>query len=119
VIDAVIFDWGGTLTPWKTIDNLAGWRLLAEVLHDGDAERAASLADALLAAEDARWAAAREEHRAFTLEQVLADSRTTTRRTCRPRCASRRSPCTASSGSGRCPPTPMPGRCCARCASAG
>jgi putative hydrolase of the HAD superfamily len=74
VIDTVIFDWGGTLTPWKTIDNLAGWRLLADVLHDGDAERAAALADALLAAEDARWAAAREEHRAFTLEQVLTDA---------------------------------------------
>jgi putative hydrolase of the HAD superfamily len=74
VIEAVIFDWGGTLTPWKRIDNLEGWRLLAEVLHDGDAERAAALADALLAAEDARWAAARDEHRAFTLEQVLADA---------------------------------------------
>lgn len=44
------------------------------MLHDGDAERAAALADALLAAEDARWAAAREEHLAFTLEQVLADA---------------------------------------------
>jgi FMN hydrolase / 5-amino-6-(5-phospho-D-ribitylamino)uracil phosphatase len=74
VIKAVIFDWGGTLTPWKRIDNLEGWRLLAEVLHDGDAERAAALANALLAAEDARWAAARDEHRAFTLDQVLADA---------------------------------------------
>jgi hypothetical protein len=60
VIEAVIFDWGGTLTPWKTIDNLAGWRLLADVLHAGDTERAAVLADALLAAEDARWATARD-----------------------------------------------------------
>ncbi|HYH32115.1 MAG TPA: HAD family hydrolase [Pseudonocardia sp.] len=74
MIEAVIFDWGGTLTPWKTIDNLAGWRLLADVLHDGDAERAAALADALLAAEGARWAAARDEHRAFTVAQVLADA---------------------------------------------
>jgi putative hydrolase of the HAD superfamily len=74
VIEAVIFDWGGTLTPWNRIDNLAGWRLLADVMHDGDAERAAALADALLAAEDARWAAVRDEHRAFTLEQVLADA---------------------------------------------
>jgi putative hydrolase of the HAD superfamily len=74
VIEAVIFDWGGTLSPWKTVDNLAGWRLLADVLHDGDDERAAALADALLAAEDARWAAARDEHRAFTIAQVLADA---------------------------------------------
>jgi FMN hydrolase / 5-amino-6-(5-phospho-D-ribitylamino)uracil phosphatase len=74
VIEAVIFDWGGTLTPWKTIDNLAGWRLLADVLHAGDAERAAALADALLAAEDARWATARDKHRAFTVAQVLTDA---------------------------------------------
>jgi FMN hydrolase / 5-amino-6-(5-phospho-D-ribitylamino)uracil phosphatase len=74
VIEAVIFDWGGTLTPWKTIDNLTGWRLLADVLHADDAERAAGLAAALLAAEDARWAVARAEHRAFTLAHVLADA---------------------------------------------
>jgi HAD superfamily hydrolase (TIGR01509 family) len=74
VIEAVIFDWGGTLTPWKRIDNLAGWRLFAEVLHAGDPERAAALADALLAAEDARWVTARDEHRAFTVAQVLADA---------------------------------------------
>jgi HAD superfamily hydrolase (TIGR01509 family) len=74
VIEAVIFDWGGTLTPWKTIDNLAGWRLLADVLHAGDTERAAALADALLAAEDAHWARARDEHRAFTIAQVLTDA---------------------------------------------
>jgi HAD superfamily hydrolase (TIGR01509 family) len=74
VIEAVIFDWGGTLTPWRTIDNLAGWRLLADIVHAEDAERAATLAAALLAAEDARWVTAREEHRAFTLAQVLADA---------------------------------------------
>ncbi|MHA6624559.1 HAD family hydrolase [Pseudonocardia sichuanensis] len=74
MIEAVIFDWGGTLSPWKTMDNLAGWRLFADVVHAGDTERAAALADALLAAEDARWATAREEHRAFTVAQVLADA---------------------------------------------
>jgi FMN hydrolase / 5-amino-6-(5-phospho-D-ribitylamino)uracil phosphatase len=74
VIEAVIFDWGGTLTPWKRIDNLTGWRLLADVLHADDPGRAAELAAALLAAEAARWAAVLEEHRAFTLAQVLADA---------------------------------------------
>jgi FMN phosphatase YigB (HAD superfamily) len=29
MIDAVIFDWGGTLTPWKTMDFRAGWRTYA------------------------------------------------------------------------------------------
>jgi FMN hydrolase / 5-amino-6-(5-phospho-D-ribitylamino)uracil phosphatase len=74
VIEAVIFDWGGTLTPWVTADHLAGWRRVADVLHDGDPERAAVMADALLAAEDARWRTVRDEHRAFTLAQVLADA---------------------------------------------
>jgi FMN hydrolase / 5-amino-6-(5-phospho-D-ribitylamino)uracil phosphatase len=74
VIEAVIFDWGGTLTPWKSIDNLTGWRLLADVLHAGDPVRAAELAAALLVAEESRWATARAEHRAFTVAQVLADA---------------------------------------------
>ena len=26
VVRAVIFDWGGTLTPWHTIDHEALWR---------------------------------------------------------------------------------------------
>ncbi len=28
-MDAVIFDWGGTLTPWKTMDGRAWWRIAA------------------------------------------------------------------------------------------
>lgn len=74
MIDTVIFDWGGTLTPWKTIDHHAGWRCLADVLHADDPDRAADLADSLLAADDARWATVRAEHHAFTLAQVLADA---------------------------------------------
>ena len=74
MIEAVIFDWGGTLTPWTTVDHLAGWRSFADVLHADDPDGAAALADALLAADAARWAVARDEHRAFTLAQVLADA---------------------------------------------
>jgi HAD superfamily hydrolase (TIGR01509 family) len=74
VIDTVIFDWGGTLSPWATVDHLAGWRRVADVLHADDSERAAALADALLAADGARWLAVRDEHRAFTIAQVLADT---------------------------------------------
>jgi len=68
---AVIFDWGGTLTPWRTVDYLAAWRVYADAVHPGDAERAAALAAALWAAEDAAWTRAREEHLAFTIAQVL------------------------------------------------
>lgn len=68
---AVIFDWGGTLTPWRPIDYLGAWRSYADALHPGDAERAAALAAAIVDAEEAHWTVARDEHRAFTLAQVL------------------------------------------------
>lgn len=69
---AVIFDWGGTLTPWRNVDYLAAWRAYADVVHPEDQERAARLAVALVTAEEAAWARTREEHRAFTIAQVLA-----------------------------------------------
>lgn len=73
-IDAVIFDWGGTLTPWYHIDHRQGWRAYASALHAGDAELVEQVAAALHAAEAARWVAAREDLRAFRTEQVLADA---------------------------------------------
>ncbi|WP_018682742.1 HAD family hydrolase [Actinokineospora enzanensis] len=68
---AVIFDWGGTLTPWVTMDHLAAWRAYADVLHPDDAERAAGLAATVSAAESAAWLRVRDHHTAFTLAQVL------------------------------------------------
>lgn len=73
-VDAVIFDWGGTLTPWKTMVALDIWRSYADVLHPGDPRKAGELAAAIVAAEDARWAVARQEHVAFTVAAVLADA---------------------------------------------
>lgn len=63
MIDAVIFDWGGTLTPWHTIEPIEAW--LAAV---GDPELAAALHEA----EEAVWARGRDEHRSATLEEVFA-----------------------------------------------
>lgn len=74
---AVIFDWGGTLTPWYSIDHLAAWRSYADALHPGDAEQATRVAAAIVAAESAAWQLARDEHRAFTVAQVLAAARAT------------------------------------------
>lgn len=68
---AVIFDWGGTLTPWRNVDYLTAWRLYANAVHPGDEERAAALAAAIWTAEEAAWVRAREEHLAFTIAQVL------------------------------------------------
>lgn len=73
-LDAVIFDWGGTLTPWRKIDHLAAWRSYADVLYPDEPVAAAGLAATLLAAETARWRIARDEHRAFHTGQVLADA---------------------------------------------
>ena len=71
---AVIFDWGGTLTPWRTMDEHHGWDAYAGVLHLDDEERARDAARALRTAEMARWASVRDEHRAFTMSQVLEDA---------------------------------------------
>jgi putative hydrolase of the HAD superfamily len=76
-IDAVIFDWGGTLTPWKTIDFPAIWRAVADRLAaagqipEPDVVRVAAQ---LAAAEDAVWLRARDEHRSATLDEVFAQA---------------------------------------------
>jgi len=61
-VDAVIFDWGGTLTPWHTIDVAESW-----LAASGDPDLAARLG----AAEDAAWARSRDEHSSATLDSVL------------------------------------------------
>ncbi|MGX7679543.1 HAD family hydrolase [Jatrophihabitans sp. DSM 45814] len=61
-LQAVIFDWGGTLTPWHTIDPFACW---FAVTADESKTRA------LLAAEEAIWTLSRDEHRSATLDHIL------------------------------------------------
>ncbi len=62
-VDAVVFDWGGTLTPWHTVDPVEAW--LAAV---GDHEVAARLG----AAEAAVWLRSQDEHRSGTLAEIFA-----------------------------------------------
>jgi putative hydrolase of the HAD superfamily len=72
-IRAVIFDWGGTLTPWHDVDLYAQWYAYAEVY---DPVNAASLAHRLKEREDARWHAQRESNGATStgaLDQVFLD----------------------------------------------
>ncbi len=64
-IDAVIFDWGGTLTPWHTVDAVQAW--LAAVGDD-------DLAHRLLEAEQAVWVRSRDEHRSATLAEIFASA---------------------------------------------
>ncbi|MCW2526945.1 MAG: HAD-superfamily hydrolase, subfamily variant 3 [Pseudonocardiales bacterium] len=61
-IDAVIFDWGGTLTPWHVIDARNSW---ATVHSDDD------VIDRLHAAESAVWIRSRDEHLSGTLAEIL------------------------------------------------
>jgi putative hydrolase of the HAD superfamily len=68
-VDAVIFDWGGTLTPWHTVDHAALWRDVCDLHYDTDlSERTAS---AIRAAERELWIAAEREHRSATMEHVF------------------------------------------------
>ena len=72
-VDAVIFDWGGTLTPWKQIDGRSWWRIAAGLadagLIAGDAVE--STAATLTAAEEELWRRSRDEHASGTLGEVL------------------------------------------------
>lgn len=54
---AVIFDWGGTITPWHRIDLESQWYAFAQ---NYDPANAADLAKALFEAEENRWMAQRE-----------------------------------------------------------
>lgn len=66
-LEAVLFDWGGTLTPWHTVDVRACWRAVAALI---DADRTDEIAAALHAAEDTVWLRSRDEHRSATLAEV-------------------------------------------------
>lgn len=56
-VRAVIFDWGGTLTPWHDVDLVAQWYAYAEVYDPVDA---AALARRLYDREAERWSRQRE-----------------------------------------------------------
>jgi putative hydrolase of the HAD superfamily len=68
-VEAIIFDWGGTLTPWHTVDHEALWQAVcASHLPAG---QAAAAAMAILAAEQELWLTAEHEHRSSTMDKVF------------------------------------------------
>ncbi|UJH70851.1 HAD family hydrolase [Ornithinimicrobium sp. INDO-MA30-4] len=78
-ISAVIFDWGGTLTPWHPVDLQAQWRnTFAHHLFGDDDVKADEFADALLAAEAWCWSTSAREHRSMRMSQVLQRAAETT-----------------------------------------
>lgn len=70
-LEAVIFDWGGTLTPWHKIDLEVQWHAFAA---DYAPERAKELAHHLYELEESRWKRHRETSGALStgaLSEIL------------------------------------------------
>jgi putative hydrolase of the HAD superfamily len=64
LVRAVIFDWGGTLTPWHDIDHPGLWQSICAPHYPAEhLDRAA----ALLAAEHELWLQAERDHRSATI----------------------------------------------------
>ena len=72
-VQAVIFDWGGTLTPWHPIDFEAQWRCYAQA-HAGHAGHAEELAARILEAERRAWARLRGDGGSARLAEILAEA---------------------------------------------
>jgi putative hydrolase of the HAD superfamily len=68
MINAVLFDWGGTLTTFHNVDMIDAWRVAAEVLAP---DRVDEVAEALLAAEREVWARTATTMRSATTAEVL------------------------------------------------
>ena len=70
---AVIFDWGGTLTPWHTFDLTEQWTVYARVVHYDDDRASADLAARIFAAEDATWQRARTGQGSAQMDDLLRE----------------------------------------------
>ncbi|MCW2780035.1 MAG: family hydrolase [Marmoricola sp.] len=70
-IEAVIFDWGGTLTPWHSIDFDAEARALAAAVVDQTGAEPTAIAARLAEANTTIWSWSRDEQRSATLADVF------------------------------------------------
>lgn len=70
MLEAVVFDWGGTLTPWHAVDFAAEAQALALAAIDGDAD--AHLA--LQVANQTVWARSKDAQRSATLADVFTEA---------------------------------------------
>lgn len=67
-VEAVIFDWGGTLSVWARVDLEDMWRLAARRLAP---DREQEVMDRLLAVEARLWRRVEETQRSATVSEVL------------------------------------------------
>jgi putative hydrolase of the HAD superfamily len=68
VIDAVLFDWGGTLTPVHNVDLLGAWVAAARVIAP---DREDEVSSAMLAAERECWQRTEDSLLSFTTEELV------------------------------------------------
>ncbi len=71
-VRAVIFDWGGTITPWHTVDMRAQWTTFADAVGLLACSRD-DLAAALYTAEDRAWQRGRSDGASARLHEILAE----------------------------------------------
>lgn len=72
MIEAVIFDWGGTLSTYANVDLEDMWRLAAKHLAAGsDPAREDEIRVVLAEVEAAAWAAIPVDQRSFTMAQLI------------------------------------------------
>ena len=69
-VKAVLFDWGGTLTPWHDVDFAAEARALAAAAVDADH----TAAELLAAANTAVWGRSRDHHTSATVADLFTEA---------------------------------------------
>lgn len=75
MIEAVIFDWGGTLSIYVDVDMEDMWRIAAKHLASGtDPAREDEIRARLVAVEAEAWARIPIDQRSFTLGELLANA---------------------------------------------
>ena len=67
-VEAVVFDWGGTLSVWADVDMVDMWRLAAEHIAPGDSE---ALTQRLVEVERRYFDRALTDQQAFALPELL------------------------------------------------
>ncbi len=71
LLDAVVFDWGGTLAVSTTVDTIDLWRQAATAL---DPKRAEELTDLLVRVEAGTWRRVAVDQASFTLDRILDEA---------------------------------------------
>jgi putative hydrolase of the HAD superfamily len=72
-IEAVVFDWGGTLTPWHTVDLRLQWQSYAST-YTTDPDEAERLAKEIMAAEERAWMRLRKDAGSARMAEILLDA---------------------------------------------